>query len=177
MRSAVPATDAAAYELLEQLRWGGPPSVCPMCGAAGRCFYLHPRGGLRATRTGAPTGRRVWKCGACRRQFSVLSGTVLHGTKIAVRKWVQAAAEWPVDGTSPSATELVERYGISRAAARHMLGRLAAAATAVDTAGQPVGALLGAVLRLPAERAAEVRDRTPPRVRPRPQTGPTADYQ
>jgi hypothetical protein len=36
--------------------------------------------------------------------------------------------------------------------------------------------LLAAILNLPPETAARIRAMTPTRVRPRPQTGPTADY-
>ena len=32
--------------------------------------------------------RRVWKCRDCRKQFSVLTGTMMHATKIPVRTWV-----------------------------------------------------------------------------------------
>ncbi len=42
----------------------------------------------RRTRTGSAAQRRLRKCGACRKQFSVLTGTIMHGTKIPVRTWV-----------------------------------------------------------------------------------------
>jgi hypothetical protein len=123
--SVMPASEAAAYELLERLRWGASPSTCPLCGASGRCYFLTPRtGASRATRTGAATERRVWKCGACRRQFSVLAGTVLQGTRISLRTWIGVLADWSAPGPPPDASQLVDRYGLSRSSARHLIRRL-----------------------------------------------------
>jgi hypothetical protein len=51
-----------------------------------------------------------------------------------------------------------------------------------DSQGDPVPdstaaeRLLTALLQIPAADAAKIRDRTPSRVRPRKQEGPTADY-
>src|SRR5690348_16730476 len=71
-------SEADAYLLLEELRWGGAPDTCPQCGGMDRCYFLAPKDGTtgRKTRTGANTQRRVWKCGHCRKQFSVLTGTI-----------------------------------------------------------------------------------------------------
>ncbi len=127
---AVLADEAAAYRYLEQLRWPGGPKRCPHCAVPGRCYYLRPRDGAsRATRTGAPTVRRIWKCGACRRQFSVLTGSVLEGTRVDLLTWVVVLAD--VSGrragpTLPVAADLADRFGISRETARRMLQRLRA---------------------------------------------------
>jgi Transposase zinc-ribbon domain len=177
MRWRVPGTEAGAYELFELVRWGAAPVPCPHCGVAGKAAFLRPRGAAaRLTRTGAPTERRVWKCGACRRQFSVLSGTVFEGTRISLRAWLSVLAEraaGTAGGAAGGMAELATRCGLSRGAARHVLRRLelalgAEAASAADA--------LAALLRLPSAEAARIRERTPPRVRPRPQAGPTADY-
>jgi len=73
--------EASAYEYLESLRWNGIPE-CPHCGNVERCYFLTPKNGTRSTSTGAATQRRLWKCAACRKKFSVLTNTVMHGTKI-----------------------------------------------------------------------------------------------
>src|SRR4051794_39069723 len=73
--------EAAAYLFLEELRWDGKP-VCPHCASINEHYFLNPQGAGRKTRTGAVSQRRVWKCKDCRRQFSVLTGTIFHGTKI-----------------------------------------------------------------------------------------------
>lgn len=165
-----PPSEAAAYELLERLRWGGAVPDCPHCGAAGRSHYLRPRAGVRRTRGGASTARRVWKCSACRRQFSVLTGTVLAGTRVPLRTWVAAVAAW--DGrTRPSAVALTAEHGLRPEAARQLLRRIEA------TLGpRPAADPLRQLLAVPAEEAERIRHRTPPRRRPRRQVGPSADY-
>ena len=52
-------------------------------------MFVKPTNGVsRKTRTGADTQRRVRRCLSCRKQFSVLTGTVFHGTKVPLRTWV-----------------------------------------------------------------------------------------
>ena len=122
------SSEAAAYEFLERLRWGdGPPPVCPQCGTAGRTFYLRPADGGRSTRTGAPTARRLWKCGACRRQFSVLTGTLLQGTKVSLLTWVAVIAQVLAEPTTTPG-QLADRFGVTPETARNMRDRLARAA-------------------------------------------------
>ena len=80
--------DEAAYLYLEELRWGDRP-VCPHCGSIGQHYFLTPRSDSgRKTRTGNITVRRLWKCKDCRKQFSVTTGTIMHGSKISLRTWV-----------------------------------------------------------------------------------------
>src|SRR4051812_37559341 len=80
--------DEAAYRFLEGLRWPDGP-ICAHCGHD-KAYFLEPKNGI-----GRASGkkrnisiRRVWKCAKCRKQFSVLTNTVMHGTKISVRTWV-----------------------------------------------------------------------------------------
>jgi hypothetical protein len=117
----------------------------------------------------------VWKCAACRRQFSVLAGTVLEGTRISLRAWAGVLVDWPPCGTPPTAAELAERHGLTRAAARHVARRLALAVQLVP-AQLDGAARAAALLSLPTAEAARIRERTPTRVRPRRQLGSTADY-
>ena len=151
--------EPGAYELLEQIRWGGAPESCPLCRTPGRCRLLRPR-------AADPDVRRVWKCGACRRQFSVLTGTVLGGTRLPVRVWLAALRDWAAEGR-PTARSL----SVTPEAARQLLRRVDA-----GLAGARDCDPLTAVLALSAGEAAAVRCRTPARIRPRRQIGPTADY-
>jgi transposase-like protein len=101
-----------------------------MCGAAGRVYFLQPADGRgRRTRTGARTARRIWKCGACRHQFSVLAGTILQGTRIGVLTWIAVIAQL-VEDPQLSPRELADRFGVTPETARHMCDRLARAAPA-----------------------------------------------
>lgn len=116
--------EAAAYEYLEELRWDGTPE-CPHCGNTDRCYFLTPANGKsRQTRTGAVSQRRVWKCGACRKQFSVLTGTVMHGTKIPVRTWVFVIFEMCLSKNGVAAREIERKYGIAPRSAWFMTQRI-----------------------------------------------------
>lgn len=125
--SARVRTESEAYLLLEELRWGatGTPEACPKCGGMGRCYYLAPRNGVsRVTRTGAVTQRRVWKCGHCRQQFSVLTGTIFHGTKISVRTWLLVIFEMCAAENGVSAREVERKYELTPKTAWFMLMRI-----------------------------------------------------
>src|SRR6476619_3814281 len=93
---------AAAYERCERLRWGDAEPGCPHCGADRRYFLRPANGRSRRTHAGGRSARRVWKCAVCRRQFSVLTGTVLHATKVPLPVWVAVADDWVRDATVPS---------------------------------------------------------------------------
>lgn len=121
------STEADAYVLLERLRWtDGKPESCPQCGEFGRCYFLTPTDGTksRATRTGTRSQRRVWKCGGCRKQFSVLTGTIFHGTKISVRTWLFVIFEVSASKNGISAWEIARKYSITNESAWHMMHRI-----------------------------------------------------
>jgi hypothetical protein len=100
----------------------------------------------------------------------VLTGTVLAGTRLPLGVWLDVLTDWRRSGR-PSAARLAERHGITPEAARQLLRRVDAA-MARGGDDDPLGAVLG----LPAAAAADVRRRTPARIRPRRLAGPTADY-
>src|SRR5437016_2849213 len=103
-------TEADAYRYLEELRWPNSP-ICPHCGS-GEATFLNPENGLsrKTSGGGAMSQRRVWQCCSCRRQFSVLTGTILHGTKIAVRKWVFVMFEMCCSKNGVAAREIQRKY-------------------------------------------------------------------
>lgn len=115
-------TEAEAYELLERLRWRGRPE-CPHCGSE-RVFYLTPKGEGRKTRTGKVSERRVWKCGACRKQFSALTGTIFHGTKVELRIWLMVVVEMCSNKNGMAAREIERKYGVAPKTAWHMAHRV-----------------------------------------------------
>lgn len=117
-------SEAEAYEALEALRWPGGP-VCPHCRGE-RTYFLRPRNGA-ARPSGAkrrPSERRVWKCAACRRQFSVLTGTVIQGTKVPVRVWLSVLLAMCAGQGGVSAREIERSHGVSPATAFAMLQRV-----------------------------------------------------
>lgn len=106
------------YEAFEAIRW---PDVvtCPHCAVSGRCRLLRPRDGSpRRTRTGRVTHRRVWRCNACRRQFSVLTGTIFQGTRVPLQVWLSAIDACGPDGVT--ARRVAAVTGVEWATARSM---------------------------------------------------------
>jgi transposase-like protein len=117
-------TEADAYEFLENLRWNGQP-VCPHCGSVRKPYFLRPANGTsRETRTGSASQRRVWKCADCRKQFSVLTGTIFHGTKIPVRIWVMVIFEMCANKNGIAAREIERKYDVTPKSAWFMTHRI-----------------------------------------------------
>lgn len=119
-------TEADAYRFLEELRWGDKP-VCPHCASPKPPYFLKPKNGAsRNTRTGSASERRVWKCaeGKCRKQFSVLTGTIFHGTKIPVRTWVFVIFEMCSSKNGVSAREIERKYDLTPKSAWFMTHRI-----------------------------------------------------
>jgi transposase-like protein len=123
LMDAIP-DEAAAYLYLENLRWGDTP-VCPHCGSVASHYFLKPRGDDgRKTRTGKVTHRRLWKCKDCRKQFSVLTGTIFHGSKIAIRTWLFVIFEMCASKNGVSSREIERKYKLTPKAAWFLLHRI-----------------------------------------------------
>ncbi|MFI4985384.1 MAG: IS1595 family transposase [Solirubrobacterales bacterium] len=119
-------TEADAYLYLERTRWGDQP-VCPHCGSAKAPYFLKPSNGKsRKTTRGPASERRVWKCSesGCRRQFSVLTGTIMHGSKIPVRTWIFVIFEMVASKNGVAAREIERKYGLASKTAWHMMHRI-----------------------------------------------------
>jgi len=102
------ADEAEAWKLLERLRWPGGP-VCPHCGTKDAAHYfIAAKSGERRTKNGKVTYRRLWRCRdkACRKQFSVLVGTIFESSKVPVHKWLLALWLMGAGKNSVSALEL-----------------------------------------------------------------------
>ena len=135
-------TEADAYEMLERLRWDGQP-VCPHCGSIAAHYFLTPRNGVsRKTRTGSKSQRRVWKCKDCRRQFSVLTGTIFHGSKIPVRTWIFVVFEMCASKNGVAAREIERKYNLTGKSAWFMLHRIREAMRREPLAGLLAGTVV-----------------------------------
>lgn len=71
--------EVSALALLERIVWPD-GRVCPRCGVRDRVGRLEGN----STRLGA------FKCYACRRTFSITSGTVFSSSHVPLHKWMQA---------------------------------------------------------------------------------------
>lgn len=110
-----------AYQFLERMRWPNGP-VCPHCQGT-KAYFLTSKGD-RYTRTGHATQRRVWKCATCRKQFSVLVGTIFEGSKIPLYKWLLAVHMMCSGKNGVSAHELHRDLEITYKSAWFMAHRI-----------------------------------------------------
>lgn len=99
-----------ANEFVAKLRWPDGP-VCPRCGTLDeKHYYLKTR--------------RLWKCRACKKQFSVKVGAIFEDSPLGVDKWLPAI--WLIanckDGIS--SYELARDLGIQQKSAWFMLHRI-----------------------------------------------------
>ncbi len=120
-----------AYLLLEELRWGKDRDrlACPHCGNE-KAYFLNPKGGARGTGKPKADGkrtqsvRRVWKCSKCRKQFSVLTNTIFHGTKVSLADWLTVMVLMASAKNGISAREVERLIGVTPETAWFMLHRL-----------------------------------------------------
>jgi len=80
---AIYLNEDAAREYLERLRWSN-GAVCPHCGAIG-AYKLQPKADSKR-----PVRKGVWKCRACRKQFTVRIGTIFEDSHIPLYQWLSA---------------------------------------------------------------------------------------
>ncbi len=114
----------AARELLEEMRWGKEGAVCPHCGGSNP-YKLTPKA------TSKKPGRKgLYKCRACRKQFTVTVGTVFEDSRIALSKWLLAIHLIAASKKGMSAHQIHRMLGISYKAAWFMMHRLRYAMTA-----------------------------------------------
>lgn len=81
-----------AREYLEAMRWPE-GAICPHCGAMDRVYKIVPKqtgpyqdksGRWRTPRKG------LWKCGGCKKQFTVTVKTIFEDSHIPLHKWLLA---------------------------------------------------------------------------------------
>jgi transposase-like protein len=70
-------SDDEAFETFKAIRWEDGDPVCPKCGTEAVYTYA---------------ARRIFKCKSCAAQFSVTSGTIFAGRKLAIRDYLAAIA-------------------------------------------------------------------------------------
>jgi ribosomal protein L37AE/L43A len=86
-------SDEEARDTFRRIRWAdnnGEPN-CPKCG----CLKVY-----------ALATRAIWKCSACKHQFSVTSGTIFDNRKMAIRDYLLAIAIFVDSAKGHSALQL-----------------------------------------------------------------------
>jgi transposase-like protein len=97
-----------ATEFVAKLRWPNGP-FCPECGCT-EYSYL--------------TTRRLWKCKACKKQYSVKLGTIFEDSPLPLSKWLPAV--WLIANSKNgiSSHELARALGVTQKSAWFMLHRI-----------------------------------------------------
>lgn len=101
-----------AADYLESLRWPNGP-VCPHCGVIDEKHYL-----LKSKT------RKLWKCRACRKQFTVTVGTIFEGSHIGLHKWLLAFYLLCSSKKGMSAHQLHRMLGVTYKTAWFMCHRI-----------------------------------------------------
>src|SRR5262245_29157870 len=79
------AVESEAVVFLEQQRgWTTEAdAACPKCGVLGESRQMK-------SKTGERNARFLWRCGACKQQFTVRVGTIMEDSPIPLRHWCLA---------------------------------------------------------------------------------------
>jgi transposase-like protein len=97
-----------ATDYVASLRWPNGP-VCPRCGALDHSYV---------------STRRIWKCKACKRQFSVKVGTIFEDSPLGLDKWLPAIWLAANSKNGISSHELGRSLGVTQKSAWFMLHRI-----------------------------------------------------
>jgi transposase-like protein len=97
-----------ATAFVAELRWPDDP-VCPSCEGRDHSYL---------------TTRRVWKCKACKKQFSVKVGTIFEDSALGLDKWLPAIWLTANSKNGISSHELARALGTTQKSAWFMLHRV-----------------------------------------------------
>ena len=108
------STEAKCVKYFEQARWNGQRG-CPHCGS---------------TKTYVCKGIGKYKCGDCRKLFSITTGTYFENTKLPLRKWLIAMYLCLNHKKGVSSLQLANTLGITQKSAWFVLHRIRAIVSA-----------------------------------------------
>src|SRR5205823_7786714 len=111
------ATEEAAREYLEKLRWPNGPA-CPFCGGA-EVYRLTAKPGSTK-----PGRKGLLKCKYCRKQFTVTVGTIFEASHIKLNHWLMAIHLLCSSKKGMSAHQLHRMLGITYKAAWFLAHRI-----------------------------------------------------
>ncbi|HLF79926.1 MAG TPA: IS1595 family transposase, partial [Dehalococcoidia bacterium] len=116
-------TEEQTRAMLERIRWPeGPRCIFPDCGGA-EVYRIEVKGKTYASgRTVAP--RHLYKCKACRRQFSVTKGTIFEDSKIPLTTWIRVMYRMCSSKKGVSAYQIKREFGLHYEAAWFMCHRI-----------------------------------------------------
>lgn len=107
-----------AREFLEQMRWLDGKPVCPHCKEQG-AYKLTPK-----PESKSKVRKGVWKCAACRKQFTVTVGTIFEDSRIPLNKWLLAIHLLCSSKKGFSAHQIHRLLGVTYKSAWFMMHRI-----------------------------------------------------
>jgi transposase-like protein len=111
------ADETAAVEFMERQRWGNEPS-CPKCGVVGECYQMTDKA------TGERNRRFLWRCRACKAQYTVRVGTIMEDSPIPLRHWCYAFWAACASKKGVSAKQIQRMTGLSYRSALFLMHRI-----------------------------------------------------
>jgi transposase-like protein len=101
--------DLLCVNFIALLRWENGIAVCPRC---------------ESDKTSFLSTRKIWKCKACKKQFSVKVGTIFEDSPIGLDKWL--CAIWLITNckNGVSSYEIHRAIGVTQKTAWFMLHRI-----------------------------------------------------
>lgn len=105
-------TEEACREHYEKVMWGGVP-VCPHCGGE-KSYKLKTKGEFKG----------LYKCGDCRKRYTVTVGTIFEGSHIKLRTWYIAMYLFHMHKHGISSRTFAADLGVTQATAWYMLKRI-----------------------------------------------------
>lgn len=111
--------EPSAVEFLEQQRgWlTEADAVCPKCGVIGESRQMKARDGSR-------NARFLWRCGACKSQFTVRVGTIMEDSPIPFRFWCLAFYRAAASKKGVSALQIQRETGLTYKSALFLMHRI-----------------------------------------------------
>jgi transposase-like protein len=112
------SSEDKAREFIEQSRWPK-GTVCQHCGVVGESYRLKAKAESKH-----PVRPGVWKCGACRKQFTVKVGTIFEDSHIPLTTWLKAIHLICASKKGMSAHQLHRMLGVTYKSAWFMAHRI-----------------------------------------------------
>ncbi|HWE56360.1 MAG TPA: IS1595 family transposase [Acidimicrobiales bacterium] len=98
-----------AFAYVVRMRWADGPVICPRCDHDQTSFIA---------------SRRIWRCGGCKKQFSLKVGTIFEDSPLGWDKWLPAIWLIANSKNSVSSHEMARSLGVTQKSAWFMLHRI-----------------------------------------------------
>ena len=101
--------ELVCINIVASMRWSNGIAVCPNC---------------KKTETSFLSTRKIWKCKACKKQFSVKVGTIFEASPIGLDKWLLAIWLLSSAKNGISSYEIHRAIGVTQKTAWFMMHRI-----------------------------------------------------